>query len=525
MQNARYLNFYTNEIEQADILIKDGTIVAIGGENKNATTVIDCSPYILVPSFIDAHIHLESTLLSPREYARVAAKHGTGLAIVDPHEIANVLGVSGIEWIYEATKGLPVDIRIMLPSCVPASSIQDNNGPITAEDLRPFYAKERVLGLAEMMNVPGVLGGEEDILRKILDAPLVDGHSPLLFGDGLNAYLAAGVSTDHECSNLEEAMEKLRRGMWIHIREGSAAHNLRALLPLLKRPYSERVCFCCDDKHPDELGKDGEIDAIIRKAIDAGVDYKIAYRCASYNPATCYGLRDRGTIAVGKRADILFMNPDLDKVEILRNLHGGKFVEDLPYEKPNLPKEITHSIHTSLKTEADFLNPDTSAAIELVPGELLTRKIPFEADDPSLCLLAVFSRYRNDNKHALCYLSGFDLEKGAIATSVAHDSHNIIVAGKSIPDMVLAVNRVINENGGMYVYADGNEKGGLPLDIAGLMSSLPLEEVRTRFTQAKKAAYKLGVPRGYDPFMNLSFLSLPVIPEIRLTSEGLVILK
>lgn len=525
LKNARYLNFFSQRIEQADILIQDGTIVGIGDNLGQAKKIIDCTDYILAPGFIDAHIHLESTLLSPQEYANVAIKHGTSAIIADPHELANVAGIKGIEWIYDATEDLPVDVYVMLPSCVPASNIQDNFGPIHAEDLHPFYSKPRVLGLAEMMNVPGVLTRDSDVIRKIVDSPFTDGHSPLLLGKALNAYLAAGVRTDHECSSLEEAREKLFKGMWVHIRDGSAAKNLKALVPLLKEPYWSRISFCTDDKHPDDLSTDGEIDAIVRKAIAYGVDCMRAYMCASYNPAMCYGLKDRGAIAIGAKADILFLDPDLSKVKVLSSLHNGVRVEEAPHQKPDLPEEILHSVHTSLKAKEDFQNPDTSWSIEMVPGELLTRKISYNKDDKDLCLLGVFSRYHESNKHALCYLSGFGLKEGAIATSVAHDSHNIIVVGKNIDDMVLAVNRVIKEGGGMYVYNNGQEKGGLPLDIAGLMSSLPHEKVEEHFKKAKRAAQKMGVSKRFDPFMNLSFLALPVIPEIRLTSEGLVVLK
>lgn len=520
LKNANIINFFTNSIENNDILIKNGIIVGIGEYNK-AKNIIDLDGKYVTAGFIDSHIHLESNIVSPKNFSKIALSCGTTAILTDPHEIANVRGKEGIEYMLESTEGLDMDVFFMLPSCVPATKIEDNYGNLDAKDLRAFLKHPRVLGLAEMMNFPGVLNADKGIYEKIAMSKIVDGHAPLLSGKELNAYLSAGIKTDHECTNLEEALEKISKGMYVNIREGSGAHNLKALSSLIKYPYASRIMLATDDKHPDELLEEGHINYIIRKAIEYGADPYAAYMCASYIPAQYMGLTDRGYIGVGKRADIAVLD-DINNVNVQMTIKDGRVVYDGNLRLSNdRDVKMISAMDVDLKTNTDFILTNKKIGIEMVSYELITKKyIVKESDD--LCYLAVFERYHNTNNHAMCMIKGYGLKLGAIATSIAHDSHNIIVVGKDIDSMCAAVNAIIKAGGGMAVARDGKLLDLLELDIAGLMTSLPVNETIEKINSLKKYAKALGVADNINPFMNLSFLSLPVIPEVKLTSRGLV---
>ncbi len=519
--NGSYLNFFTGEVMKANILINNGIIVGIGDYNE-ANEIIDCTNKIIAPSFIDAHVHLESTLLSPKNFAKLAVAHGTGAVITDPHEIANVRGVKGIEFMLEETKDLPLDAFIMAPSCVPATFVPDNYGHIKHKEIKELYKNPRVLGLAEMMNYPGVIYKDEEVFNKINISKIVDGHAPLLSGRELDAYIAAGVENDHECSKMDEALEKLSKGMYILIREGTAAHNLEALAGLIKYPTSLRCMFATDDLHADHLYERGHIDYIIKKAISYGVKPIDAFMCATYIPSIFYNLKDRGSVSIGKKANLIVID-SLENINISHTINNGKVVYNgkLDLSNPDKNRVFENTFSTQLKTIEDFKLTTQKTGIEITPGELLTKKFTINHDEINdLAYCAVFERYHDSTEMAMCYVKGYDISSGAIATSVAHDSHNIIVIGKNKDDMCLAVNTIIKMHGGMVIANNGSVLSSLKLDIGGLMSSDSIENVIDSVGKMKTQALELGVSKGIDPFMNLSFIALPVIPDIKITSRG-----
>ena len=530
-KNATYLNVFSNDFCHGDIAVSDGLIAGIG--SYHGLQEMDVSGQFVSPGFIDAHIHLESSLVSPAEFARAVLRHGTTTVITDPHEIANVMGTDGIRYMLQATEGLPIDVHFMLPSCVPATPMDESGCTLDYQAIDALYDHPRVLGLAEMMNYPGVIQGDPNVIRKILACQAhhkkIDGHAPGLSGAALNAYIAAGVYSDHECSTYQDALEKLQLGQFIMIREGTAAHNLRALLPLLNQQYYSRCMFATDDKHPLDLLQGGHIDYIIREAIACGVDPIIAIKAASHHAARYFLMNNKGAIAPGYLADLVIFD-DFRHFQIQQVYKRGRCVftegEVLPFDAPAIEPALARRAHETFHLEA--VSPQQLAAGELpvigiVPGELITQNLGrAEAPVPTRDLLkiAVAERHHHTGHIGLGYVKGYGLQRGAVATSVAHDSHNIIAIGAGDDDLALAINRIAQLEGGMVVVENGHILSELPLPVAGLMSDAPLEEVNDRLEQAKAAAHRLGVSPGIDPFMTLSFLSLPVIPALKITTHG-----
>lgn len=532
MKNAAYVNVFSNRVCTADIAVAEGLIVGIG--QYSGTEEVDCTGKILLPGFLDAHIHLESSLVCPEEFVKAVLPHGTTTVITDPHEIANVMGTDGIEYMLQATEDLPVDVRFMLPSCVPATPLDESGAVLDYRAIDSFYDHPRVQGLAEMMNFVGTVMGDEQCLSKIVAAQAhhkkIDGHAPDLKGNDLNAYIAAGVYSDHECYNLEDAIAKLERGQFIMIREGTAARNLEALAPLLCGQYSDRCMFCTDDKHPSDLLHKGHIDYIVKKAIGLGVDPIIAVKVACHNAARYFQLNNRGAIAPGYLADFVLIDNFQDftveqvyKRGVKMADHGQVADFPAPALQPYLAERARDTFHVGTLSTEDFSERRPRGIIGMVSGELLTEDAGY-ADhiDTSRDILkiAVIERHKGTRHIGIGYLKGYGLRSGAVATSISHDSHNIIVVGTNEQDMAAAANRITELQGGIVVWAHGEAAAELPLPIAGIMSDRPLAEVNRQLEQAKDAAHALGVRPGIDPFMTLSFMALPVIPTLRITTRG-----
>ncbi len=533
LKNANYVNVFSNEILQGDIAISEGEIVGIG--TYTGKQQIEMDRKLVCPGFMDAHIHLESSLVTPAEFARIVLSHGTTAVIADPHEIANVMGTQGIEYMLQATEGLPLDVFFTVPSCVPASSLDEAGAALDHDDTETYMQKQRVLGLAEMMNYPGVLNSDPEVLLKLESAKTlkkrIDGHAPGLQGKNLNAYIEAGIHSDHECSYLEEAKEKLRRGQYIMIREGTAARNLEALYPLLLDSCYTRCIFCTDDKHPNDLLQKGHMDYICRQAVSFGVDPIRAIQAATLHPAQYFHLDNRGAIAPGYVADLTVLE-DLQTFHVLEVYKNGvrvwaenKQTEiTVPCMDEALKTAAENTFHLPKLSPEDFIAGD-AGVIGMLPGEIVTeyKGIAQKVDlDTDILKIAVVERHKNTGHIGLGYLQGYGLRKGAVATSVSHDSHNIIAVGENDEDLALAVNRVAENKGGIVVVCGGKIEGELSLEIGGLMSGRPLLEVNEKLENAKKAAYRLGVKEGIDPFMTLSFMALPVIPQVRITTRGIV---
>ena len=532
LKNATYVNVFSNELCTADIAVAEGLIVGMG--SYTGTEEVDCSGRIVLPGFLDAHIHLESSLVSPKEFVKAVLPHGTTTVITDPHEIANVMGTDGIEYMLQATEDLPVDVRFMLPSCVPATPLDESGAVLDYRSLDSFYDHPRVQGLAEMMNFVGTIAGDDQCVEKIVAAQAhhkkIDGHAPDLQGNDLNAYIAAGVYSDHECHDLQDAIAKLERGQFIMIREGTAARNLEALMPLLCGKYAERCMFCTDDKHPSDLLEKGHIDYIVKKAISLGADPIIAVKVACHNAARYFLLNNRGAIAPGYLGDFViidnFQDFHIEKVfkkgELL--VENG-VVRDFPAPaiEPYLVERAHSTFHVGTLTADDFTERRPRGIIAMVNGEITTEdagysdRIDVEYD---VLKIAVVERHKNTHHIGIGFLQGYGLKSGAVATSISHDSHNIIVVGTSEADMAAAANRVVELGGGIVVWDNGAPIAEVPLAIAGIMSDEPLVEVNEKLEAAKEKAFALGVSRGIDPFMTLSFMALPVIPTLRITTRG-----
>lgn len=534
LKNARYVNVFTHELCTGDIAIACGKIAGIGkydGEKE-----LDVSGRIVCPGFLDAHIHIESSLSVPREFARAVVPHGTTAIVTDPHEITNVMGTDGIEYMLEATERLPIDVFFMLPSCVPSTPLDEAGAELDWFAIDRFYAHPRVLGLAEMMNYVGVCAADEAVLAKLAAARLhgkrIDGHAPGLSGGDLQAYAAAGVRSDHECFAIDDAREKLRAGQYIMIRDGTAAKNLEALVDLLKQPGAERCMLCTDDKHPVDLLKLGHIDYIIKKAIARGVDPITAVTAATRNPAEYFGLTEHGAVAPGYRADLAIID-SFEHFEVQTVLKDGRVTYEngalCAFAASEPSGELSAEAHDTFRVRRlrpeDFAGAERRAVIGMVPGEIVSTDNGYaEGVDPERDILkiAVVERHKGTGHIGLGYLQGYGLKRGAVATSISHDSHNIIAVGTNDADLAAAVNRVVENRGGIVVAEDGAVRGEVVLEIAGLMSEAPLTAVNDALERAKEAAFALGVNRGVDPFMTLSFMSLPVIPVLRLTTRGMV---
>ncbi len=532
LKNATYVNVFSNQLCTADIAVAEGLIVGMGEYSGMAE--VDCAGKIVLPGFLDAHIHLESSLVSPREFVKAVLPHGTTTVITDPHEIANVMGTDGIEYMLQATENLPVDVRFMLPSCVPATPLDESGAVLDYRSLDSFYDHPRVQGLAEMMNFVGIIAGDDQPVEKIVAAQAhhkkIDGHAPDLRGNDLNAYIAAGVYSDHECHDLQDALAKLERGQFIMIREGTAARNLDALAPLLCDKYADRCMFCTDDKHPSDLLEKGHIDYIVKRAIALGADPITAVKVACHNAARYFLLNNRGAIAPGYLGDFVVIDNFQDfRIEKVFK-KGVLMVEDgtmrdfpAPEIEPYLTKRAHSTFHLGTLTAEDFMDHRPRGVIGMVNGEITTvdagysDRIDAEYD---ILKIAVVERHKNTRHIGIGFLQGYGLKSGAVATSISHDSHNIIVVGTNESDMAAAVNRVVALNGGIVVWDGGASAAEVPLAIAGIMSDEPLEAVNEKLEAAKEKAHALGVGQGIDPFMTLSFMALPVIPSLRITTRG-----
>ena len=532
LKNATYVNVFSNELCQGDIAVAEGLIVGMG--EYSGSVEVDVSGKIVLPGFVDAHIHLESSLVSPTEFAKAVLPHGTTTVITDPHEIANVMGTDGIEYMLQATEDLPVDVRFMLPSCVPATPLDESGANLDYRAIDSFYDHPRVQGLAEMMNFVGTINGDAQVVEKIVASQAhhkkIDGHAPDLKGNDLNAYVAAGVYSDHECHDLDDAIAKLQRGQFIMIREGTAARNLEALAPLLCDKYVERCMFCTDDKHPNDLLEKGHIDYIVKKAIALGVEPITAIKAACHNAARYFLLNNRGAIAPGYLADFViiddFQHFNIEKVY----KRGALMVENgvvadfpLPEIDPYLVSRAHDTFHVASLSAEDFTDRRPHAVIGMVDGEITTTDGGYTDRidvDYDILKIAVIERHKNTHHIGLGYIKGYGLKKGAVATSISHDSHNIIVVGTNEEDMAFAANHIVQEHGGITVVENGQVLGDLRLNIAGIMSDDTLVNVNRDLEAAKEQAYKLGVSKGIDPFMTLSFMALPVIPSLRITTRG-----
>lgn len=531
LKNATYVNVFSNELCHGDIAVAEGLIVGMG--EYHGKVEVDVSGKLVLPGFIDAHIHLESSLVSPTEFAKAVLPHGTTTVITDPHEIANVMGTDGIEYMLQATEDLPVDVRFMLPSCVPATPLDESGASLDYRAIDSFYDHPRVQGLAEMMNFVGIIAGDDQPVEKIVAAQAhhkkIDGHAPDLVGNDLNAYIAAGVYSDHECHDLNDAIAKLERGQFIMIREGTAARNLDALAPLLCDKYSERCMFCTDDKHPNDLLEKGHIDYIVKKAISLGADPIVAVKAACHNAARYFLLNNRGAIAPGYLGDFVIID-DFQHFEIEMVYKRGVLMYDgqlrdfpAPEIDPYLVKRAHDTFHVAHLTAEDFSDGRPHAVIGMIPGEIVTQDAGYaDHADPEQDILkiAVIERHKNTHHIGLGYIKGYGLKRGAVATSISHDSHNIIVVGATDEDMAAAANRIVENRGGITVMENGQVLGEVTLSIAGIMSDDSLVMVNSALEDAKDEAFGLGVSRGIDPFMTLSFMALPVIPSLRITTRG-----
>ena len=531
LKNAKYLNVFSNEFLCGDIAVANGLIAGVG--KYDGKTEIDVSVKLVLPGFIDAHIHLESSMVTPAEFAKAVVAHGTTTVITDPHEITNVMGIDGVEYMIQASQNLPIDVHFMMPSCVPATEIDESGAELDCKDIDLYLDNKKVLGLAEMMNYVGVINGDKNVLSKIVTSQAhhkkIDGHAPELSGNDLNAYIAAGVYSDHECSTFENALEKLRKGQFIMIREGTAAHNLKALMPLLTQQYYSRCMFATDDKHPSDLLYGGHIDYIVKQARKNGADPIVALKTATHHAARYFLLNNKGAIASGYLADIVVVD-NLENFNVETVFKRGKLVFDgevkdfsAPTVDEKLAEKCFDTFHLDSVTPSSFKVDGKLGLIGLVGGELLTRnlgtadKIDVEND---ILKIACIERHKGTNHIGVGYVKGYSLKSGAVATSVAHDSHNIITVGCNDDDIAVAVNAIKDSKGGIAVVENGKIKALLELPIAGLMSDEPLTTVNEKLENAKLSAYELGADKSIDPFMTLSFLSLPVIPSLRITTKG-----
>ena len=539
LHNARIVNVFTGLVEQNDIAIWRDSIAGIGPSYK-ALQEIDLGGAYVTPGLIDAHVHIESSLLVPAQFAAAVLPHGVTSIVADPHEIGNVAGVAGIRYMAAACAGLPLSVFLMAPSCVPATAMESNGARLEAEDLAPLLEEEIVHGLAEMMNYPGVTCGDPAILAKLeaFRGRPVDGHAPSWLGKALNAYVAAGVGTEHECTSVAEAQEKLSRGLYILIRQATNAQNLRTLLPLVTPANSRRICFCTDDRVPADLIDEGSIDFMVRQAIGYGIDPITAIQMATLNVAECYGLVDRGAVAPGRRADLLVCD-DLRDLRPRQVYAGGQLAAAsgrlAAAVRPSVP--VPTSVGASVNVawaQVDFRIPAQGPFMHVIgslPDQLVTedRILPvplvdgLAVADPGQDILkmAVVERHHATGHVGLGFIQGIGLTRGAMAGTVAHDHHNLVVIGADDDSMRQAAQAVADLGGGLIVVAGGAVQAALALPVGGLMSDRPIAEVRAGYDTLRAAAAALGSPL-HDPFMAMSFMALEVIPKLKLTDRGLI---
>jgi adenine deaminase len=526
---GRVFSAFTKEWLEVDVAIVDGYVAGLG--DYEGAEELDASGRYVVPGFVDAHMHLESSKLLVDEFARLVLPLGTTTVVVDPHEIANVLGTDGVHWLLDVCGDLPLDVYFMASSCVPASSFESPRRPLSPGDLEGLLRRRRVIGLAEMMNFPGVVSGDEHELAKLRlpGAEHVDGHAPGVLGKALNAYAAAGIYSDHEASTPEEGRERLRAGMWLLIREASAARNLQALLPLVQELGTERVAFCTDDREPEHIAEDGHINSMVRDAVAAGIAAEDALVLATLNPATWHGLHHLGAIAPGFQADLLLL-PDLESFVPETVLKRGRPVGEI--ERPAVPEWVKHTVRVRHVAARDFTIPwegGEARVIGVIPDQIVTESLvaePAVEDEHAvagngLAKIAVVERHLGTGRMAVGLVRGFGLETGALASTFAHDAHNIVVVGMDDHDMARAIARLTEIGGGVVVVEDRGVRAELALPVAGLISEAPLAEVVEASSGCIDAAAKLGCTLP-SPFQTMSFLALSVIPSLKITDRGLV---
>ena len=535
-KNAKLVNVLSGEIHAANVAVDDGRVIGFG--DYEAKTVVDLGGAYLAPSFIDGHFHVESSMLTAPEFARAVVPRGTGAVVIDPHEYANVLGLDGIRYVLESTKNLPIDFFIMLPSCVPATHLETAGARLTADDLKLMIADDRIAGVAELMNFPGVFLGDEKELAKIAagKGKNIDGHAPGLRGKNLNAYALAGVRSDHESTEVEEAREKLRLGMHILLREGSTERNLEHLLPLLNAHNSANCSYATDDKLAGDLAQEGHIDHAIRKTIAHGISPVTAFQIATINPARHYRLRNQGAIAPRFWADFVVFD-DLQNVQVRQTWKKGKLVaENGKYlsaksEAVPLPRSTMNLRYDAAKDFAVAATVGKIRVIQIVPNQIVTKEaieqptvvnnqvVPDTARD--VLKLVVVERHRATGNVGVGFVRGFKLRRGALGSTVAHDAHNVVVVGTNDADILCVIRKLEKLQGGQVAVVDGEVKAELGLPVAGLVSDKPLEEVIQRIDELNSAAHEMGCDLA-APFMTLSFLSLSPIPELKLTDQGLI---
>lgn len=538
LKGGQVVNVFSGEVYRADVAVYRGVIAGLG--EYEGKRVIDVSSKYILPGFIDSHVHLESSMLTPAEFARAALPHGTTSIVADPHEIANVLGSAGIRYLLKATEGLPLDFYFMLPSCVPATPLETSGAHLRSADLKPFLTHDRVLGLAEMMDYPGVLGGETDVMRKLrtFRNTVIDGHAPGLSGKELSAYVGAGIISDHECVSAAEALEKVRLGMMIFIREGSSAKNLEALLPAVTQANARFFAFATDDFEPDDL-KNGGIDLLVKKAIHLGLDPVTAIQMATINPASHFGLKRTGAVLPGYAADMIIID-NLRKLSVEMVFKAGspmasnnRLTTPIRSQRPTMSNSVRVR---SLKKAHLRIPAKTNKVriIELVPRQIATRQRILRAPtrngyvvsdtEQDILKLVVVERHRKSGRRGLGLVKGLGLRSGAIASTVAHDSHNIIAVGVTDDDILHALSEIKKIHGGLVVVQGGTVMAELPLPVAGLISDRGLDYVVKKLREIEGAVKGLGAAVPH-PFGILSFLALPVIPELKLTDRGLVEVK
>ncbi len=545
LKNGTVIHVFTGETEKADVLIEDGMILGVGQyDEAEADVVRDESGKYICPGFIDGHIHIESTFLTPREFARAVLPHGTTTVAADPHEIANVAGVEGIRYMIDSAKMTPLSVHIMLPSCVPATPFCVSGATLSATDLEPLYDDPDVLGLGEVMNYVGVIGGDAALLAKIEAAKkrgkLINGHAPLLSGHALDRYIAAGIRDDHECSSAEEGMERIRKGQRVMIRQGTAAQNLSDMLPLFDQPWASRCLLVSDDKHPADILKNGHIDESIRLAVRGGKSAVTAIRMATIWAAEALGLRDVGAIAPGYKADIVVLD-GLSSLTVEAVYKDGIMVAEngaATFQNPSealCPDSVRHSFRMAPLSEADFhvsaSGKKKTRVIGIRAGSLLTDEkiatLDFTAQngidtEKDILKIAVIERHNHTNRRGIGFITGLGLTKGAIASSVSHDSHNLIVIGTNEKDMAAAANRILALEGGIVSILDGEVLSEMPLPIAGIMTDKDAETAARQNEAVRESVQALGAGKDVEPFMTMAFASLAVIPFLKLTTHGLV---
>ncbi|MSS62328.1 adenine deaminase [Velocimicrobium porci] len=527
------VDVFTNELFVADIAIQEGVIVGVGqyaGEEE-----IDMSGKYICPGFIDAHLHLESTLLNPSQLIYQAGRKGTTTFIVDPHEAANVAGKDGIDYILEDTKECQANIYVMVPSCVPCLPFECNGAVLNAKDMESYLSEDRILGLGEVMDIPAVLNADEGMLEKLklFYSKQIDGHGGCFKGQEADCYALAGIKTDHECCTYEDAIKEVRAGMFVLIREGTAAKNLEQIVTGIVKHHTpcNRFGFCTDDKHIEDIKQQGHISYNVQKAIELGISPIEAIKMATLYPATCYELKHLGAIAAGYQADLLVLS-NLEKVEVEDVYYKGKRLKEVKREEKKLGNKLTDTVHINYRGKSEFslpLKEQKAFVLELVPKEILTTGEIKEVDvkdgefvpNKQFQKIAVFERHHNTGKKGVGIVEGFSIENGAIASTVGHDSHNLIVVGDNDEDMNRAVMELIDCKGGYTVVRSGKEPFTLPLEIMGLMTQKSYEEVEETLRIMIEQAHDMGVPKEIDPFITLSFLALPVIPSYRITPNGM----